>query len=258
MSELSTFAVAHRGLHNLDEGIIENSRSAIVAAIDAGVGIEIDVQMSGDRVPMVFHDETLFRLTGLDGRLSFMNSEELRTISYKVGSDRIMTLDECLTLVDGAVPVLIEVKSHWTGAPEMEKQLVEVLNRHDGAYHVMSFDPDVIRRLKDAGCTNWIGMVTSKVPPKDWPRLSEEERLLGEVQFRAARELSVDFIAHEICDLDNIYLKQLTDATGAKLFSWTVCSRSMLAHAIEHEAIPIFEFSGTEKLVDILDPFFKI
>ena len=65
---------AHRGLHNAASGIIENSKSAFQAAIDAKVGIELDVQMSVERTPMVFHDEILSRLAGRDGRLAFMKA----------------------------------------------------------------------------------------------------------------------------------------------------------------------------------------
>ena len=111
------------GLHNLEQSIIENSETAFRKAISAGVGIEIDVQMSGDRVPMVFHDETLSRLTGQDGRLSFMKSGVLKQIPYALGQDRILTLKDCLDLVDGQVPLLIEVKSHWTDRDEMEQGL---------------------------------------------------------------------------------------------------------------------------------------
>lgn len=257
MDDFSVIGVAHRGLHNLEEGIVENSHSAFDAAIKAGVGIELDIQMSGDRVPMVFHDETLTRLAGIDGRLSFMKSEVLRNVPYKVGGDRIMTLDECLTFINSAVPVLIEVKSHWTRAPEMEEQLVEILGRHQGPYHVMSFDPFIIRRLKELGCNNPIGLVTSKLPAKDWPSISEEERFLGKVQFDAASELAVDFIAHEICDLDNEYLEQFLNISKAKLFSWTVRSKSMLSQAIKCKATPIFELSGNEKLADFLEPVYN-
>ena len=156
---LSPRGYAHRGLHNVGAGIVENSPSAVQAAIDAGVGIEIDVQMSGDRVPMVFHDEILSRLAGRDGRLAFMKASELATIPYRHGADKIMTLETCLEMVAGQVPLLIEVKSHWHGKPQMEVPLAVLLKDYAGPYGVMSFDPEVIERVRGVGLDAPIGLV---------------------------------------------------------------------------------------------------
>lgn len=243
---------AHRGLHNLEQSIIENSETAFRKAISAGVGIEIDVQMSGDRVPMVFHDETLSRLTGQDGRLSFMKSGVLKQIPYALGQDRILTLKDCLDLVDGQVPLLIEVKSHWTDRDEMEQGIMDAISDYKGAYGIMSFDPSVIRRLKAKGFQGQCGLVTSQCPPKDWPQITEDQRLEGKVQFEAARELEIDFIAHEIGDITNPHLQAILRELDIPLFSWTVRTEPQCIQAKDMNAVPIFETIDYKDLTNVL------
>ncbi len=244
---------AHRGLHNPLFSVVENSSTAIRMAVETGVGIEIDIQMSGDRVPMVFHDETLFRLTGEDGRLSFMKAAELEKIPYSVGSDHIITLEECLNLVDCKAPLLIEVKSHWTELPEMEEGIVDVLKSYHGPHGLMSFDPSIIHRLKSLGSTSPMGLVTGHCPPKDWPGITAQQRQTGTIQFEKARELEIEFIAHEIGDIQNPFLTKLIHDLGIPLMSWTIKSQSMLQAAKETNAIPIFETANDIRLTDLLN-----
>lgn len=243
---------AHRGLHDTGQSIIENSETALRQAMSAGVGIEIDVQMSGDRVPMVFHDETLSRLTGQDGRLSFMKSSVLNQIPYTIGHDRILTLKECLDIVDGQVPLLIEVKSHWTDKDEMEQGIMDAVCDYKGAFGIMSFDPSVIRRLKKIGFQGQCGLVTSQCPPKDWPKITEDQRLEGRVQFEAANELEIDFIAHEIGDITNPHLQEILRERDIPFFSWTVRTKPQCIQAKEMSAVPIFENIDAKDLTEVL------
>ncbi len=232
---------AHRGLHNAASAIIENSKSAFQAAIDAKVGIELDIQMSVERTPMVFHDEILSRLAGRDGRLAFMKAQELAQIPYTNSPDKIMTLADCLKLVNGQVPLLIEVKSHWHGKPQMEEKLAKLLEDYKGPYGLMSFDPDVIERLQQAGAKGPFGLVTGRCPPKDWQGLSEQQRRAGQVQFEKARALNIEFIAHQVGDLSNPLLASLVKDLELGLFSWTIDHREKLKAALTSKAIPIFE-----------------
>lgn len=240
---------AHRGLHNIQEGIVENSPSAIQAAIDGGVGIELDVQMSAGRVPMVFHDETLSRLCARDGRLAFMKADELRRVPYSVGADCIIGLEECLEMVDGKVPLLIEVKSHWHGKPQMEQEIATVLKDYKGAYGLMSFDPIVIENLKLTGIAAPLALVTARFAPKDWVGLDEAERQAGTMHFEKARALKVDFLAHHVADLKNPLLEKIKLELGLPLFSWTVSTPEMLDFARAAGAVPIFEGGVVPKIL---------
>ena len=102
--------IAHRGLHDRGAGRIENSLSAIRAARDAGYGIEIDLQRSSDGVAMVFHDDTLDRLTDETGPVRARSAAELSHIRLKDSTDTIPTFAEVLAEVAGRVPLLVEIK----------------------------------------------------------------------------------------------------------------------------------------------------
>ncbi len=136
--------IAHRGLHNAAKGVLENTASAIQAAIDANYAIEIDVQEAGDGAVMVFHDATLDRLTQARGPVGAYSSKQLKRIAYKGVPDRLQTLPEVLEQVAGQVPVLVEIKSKWEAHGAFEAELAQHLNSYDGRVAVMSFDPHVI------------------------------------------------------------------------------------------------------------------
>ena len=101
--------LAHRALHHKAEGRSENSAEAIMAARDAGYGIEVDVQLTADGRAVVFHDDDLKRLTGRPGRVRDIALAELTDIPLLSGG-RIPSLSECLDLVGGATALLVEIK----------------------------------------------------------------------------------------------------------------------------------------------------
>ena len=105
-----TAPFAHRGLHQKDSGCVENSLSAIKAAIDAGYSVEIDVQMSRDGQAIVFHDDRLERLTNLGGRVFDYDAGQLLGLRLRGSPDHIATLPQVLTLIAGQVSLLIEIK----------------------------------------------------------------------------------------------------------------------------------------------------
>src|SRR6056297_1261202 len=102
--------IAHRGYHDAAAGRIENSRSAFAAAMEAGYGIELDVQLSRDGVAMVFHDTMLDRLTDETGPVRDRGAAALQDIGLTGSRDTIQTLTQVLRAIDGTVPVLVEIK----------------------------------------------------------------------------------------------------------------------------------------------------
>ena len=99
---------AHRGLHG--NNVLENSLEAFKLACENKVGIELDVQLSKDGTAMVFHDFSLLRMTGVDKQLCELDRSELYELSLKNSEQKIPTLEEVLTLVNGQVPILVELK----------------------------------------------------------------------------------------------------------------------------------------------------
>ena len=137
-------AFAHRGLHDASRAIVENTLPAFEAACKAGYGMELDIQFSRDMEVVVFHDDTLLRLTGDPRRVSACTLEELKGFALKgVADARIPTLKEVLELVDGRTPLLIELKSGKNN-PKLCAALMELLRDYRGEYIVESFNPLIV------------------------------------------------------------------------------------------------------------------
>jgi glycerophosphoryl diester phosphodiesterase len=167
--------IAHRALHNRAMGRIENSPSAVTAAIEAGYAIEIDVQLSRDGVAMVFHDEELGRLTGETGLVSTRTAAELVQIPLTGGQDCIPTLAEILRLIAGRVPLLIEIKDQ-TGEMgpsdgRLEGAVAADLAGYAGPVAVMSFNPHSVAHMAWLWPSIPRGITTSAYDPDDWAPL---------------------------------------------------------------------------------------
>src|SRR6266853_2092973 len=112
---LTARPIAHRGLHDRARGIIENMPAAAQAAISGGFGIECDIQLTADGEAMVHHDDALGRLTEGSGALLGMTAGDLKAVRFKDTAERMMSFGDLCALVQGRVPLLIEVKSHFDG-----------------------------------------------------------------------------------------------------------------------------------------------
>lgn len=132
---------AHRGLHDIGRGRPENSRAAFRAAIERGYGIELDLQVSGDGIAMVFHDEGLERLAGESGLVRETTAERLGRCRLLGTEETIPTLAEVLDLVAGCTPLMLELKSETGDVGPLESATWKVLRRYHGPYVVKSFNP---------------------------------------------------------------------------------------------------------------------
>lgn len=131
---------AHRGLHDNRTNAPENSMPAFRKAVEAGYGIELDVQLSKDGVPVIFHDFTLERICGVSGKPGDFTYEELRKMMLLHTEEKIPSLQEVLKMVDGKVPLIIELKIEWTDlslCPVVQKMLAG----YHGVYCIESFNP---------------------------------------------------------------------------------------------------------------------
>jgi glycerophosphoryl diester phosphodiesterase len=219
---------AHRGFHNRALGHIENSSSAIVAAIAAGYGIEIDVQLSKDGVAMVFHDETLDRLTPQSGLVCDYLATELQKIHLKDSQDMIPTLDQILGLVAGQAPLLIEIKDQTgdmsVSDGRLETATAKALRAYAGPVAVMSFNPHSIALMADFAPNLARGLTTSAYDYDDWaplaPQICDHLRAIPDYDRTGAC-----FISHEAGDLDRPRVAELR-AQGAHIQCWTIKSQA--------------------------------
>ncbi|MBU2484480.1 MAG: glycerophosphodiester phosphodiesterase, partial [Alphaproteobacteria bacterium] len=146
--------IAHRGYHDMNQSIWENTASAFQRAIDAGYAIECDVQIATDGVPVVFHDDDLERLCGLRGDVRERTSRELAQLRVGGTSDGVPSLPALLKQVAGKVPLVIELKGRPGDDEGFADAVVECLENYDGPVALMSFDHWLLRDLKatDASC----------------------------------------------------------------------------------------------------------
>lgn len=140
--------IAHRGLHS--ETHPENSMSSFMLAIEHGYGIEFDICPLEDGTPVVFHDETMMRLTGKDGYIrKIKDVEELKkyTLINEKGKDtgeKIPTLQEALDQINGRAPLLIEIKDYNMNS-NFERVVLEVVKNYKGEFAIMSFNPITLK-----------------------------------------------------------------------------------------------------------------
>lgn len=169
LDELFDQPIAHRGLHDVSAGVVENSRSAVLAAIEAGYGIEVDVQITADGEAVVFHDRLLERLTGRPGAVALHSAEELCAIplSASAAGDRIWRLQELLDLVDGRVPVVVEIKSLWNRQTQLATRTARLLSTANGVVALKSFDPEMVVAARKAAPRVPRGVIGHAFPPRD-------------------------------------------------------------------------------------------
>jgi glycerophosphoryl diester phosphodiesterase len=217
--------MAHRGLHDVSDGRPENSRAAILAAIQAGYGIEIDVQLSADGAAMVFHDYALERLTGQRGPLRLRQADDLARVSLLGGDEGIPDLPEVLKLIDGRVPLLIEIKDQDGGmGPDvgpLEQATAQAVRGYDGPVAVMSFNPYSVAKMAEFAPDVPRGIVTSAYRYEDWPLPRRTCDLLRDIP--DYDRVGAGFISHEMNDLSRPRVAHLK-AQGAMILCWTVRS----------------------------------
>ncbi|MBC7479805.1 MAG: phosphodiesterase [Pseudorhodobacter sp.] len=236
--------IAHRGYHDRAAGCFENSLSAAAAAIAAGYGIEMDLQLSADGVPMVFHDDDLDRLTEQGGPVSARNAADLQGMRLAGGADMIPTLAQVLALVAGRVPLLIEIKAQTlTLSPtdgRLEAATAAVLAGYHGPVALMSFNPDCIAHMARLAPHLPRGLTTDQFDPADWAPVPPEtcDRLRSIPDYDATDS---SFLSHGASDLASPRVAQIK-AAGAAILCWTI--RSAQAEAAARKIAANITFEG--------------
>jgi glycerophosphoryl diester phosphodiesterase len=211
---LTQWEYAHRGLHS--PGVPENSRAAAEAAIAADMGIECDVQMSRDNVPLVFHDWELERLTKERGKVVSRPAEDLCRIPLMETGQTIWRLADLLELVAGRVPILVEIKAQpHLSLAEACTAINMALSAYDGPVAVMSFDLRVGEWFAKHAPGRVRGLVITDTLDHGYRSVWRNPHALE----RAAP----DFLAGDVRDLPNA-ITGLWRETGRPLLTWTVRS----------------------------------
>ncbi|MBU0737172.1 MAG: glycerophosphodiester phosphodiesterase [Alphaproteobacteria bacterium] len=221
--------VAHRGYHDMNREIWENTLSAFSRAIEAGFAIECDIQLSSDSVPMVFHDHDLQRLCNMNGEVRERTAGELRMLSIGGTADKIPTLRQMLDLVKGRVPLVIELKGLDAEQDDgFVEAVLEVLEGYEGKVALMSFDYHLLRALKIAECPWPVGLTAEGVKPENF------------AAHREAMDLGLDFTSYCVAHLPNDFVADLREK-GAPVITWTVRDEIMRAQTYKYADQMTFE-----------------
>jgi glycerophosphoryl diester phosphodiesterase len=238
---LTARPVAHRGLHDIARGIVENLPAAGQAAVAGNFAIECDIQLTADGEAMVHHDDALGRLTEGSGALLGKTAAELKAVKFKNTDERMMTLGDLCALVAGRVPLVIEVKSHFDGDRKLVKRMAEVLTAYSGPAVGMSFDPDQVLALREIMPQLPRGIVAERdYTETDWPEASAEQRR-GMTHLRHAFRTRPHFVAYWVNELPSMAPWIARNVFGLPLLSWTVRTPEQRARAARYADQMIFE-----------------
>lgn len=207
---------AHRGLHKKDKTVPENSLAAFERASAYGYGMELDVQLSKDGQVVVFHDDTLNRVCGVDSRVDEKTYDELRQMSLCGSTQTIPLFSEVLKTVRGRGPLIVELKNGKHNEELCEKTYA-LLSKYSGEYCIESFNPFIVRWFKKNAPEVIRGQLAN--PPKDYngevgPLTAV---ILGNclLNFLARPQ----FIAYKITPKP--FTVKLCEALGAMKVAWT-------------------------------------
>jgi len=230
LDRLGAVPFAHRGLHGPDR--VENSGGAIAAAVVAGFGVELDVQLSRDGQAMVFHDYELDRLTIERGPVAERTAAELQAIRLYVFNEVIPRLAQALETIDARVPLLIELKSRERRVDRLCRAVADALEGYEGAVGVMSFNPEVGGWFARHAPHRLRGLVVSE---------HGKRGIRGRIERRLALWRSrADFLAYDVRDLPSRFAAKAR-SRGLPVYTWTVRSESDRARAAAHADQIIFE-----------------
>ena len=238
---LTARPVAHRGLHDRARGIVENMPGAAHAAVAGNYAIECDIQLTADGEAMVHHDDELGRLTEASGALTEKTAAELKAVKFKDTDERMMSLADLCALVQGRVPLVIEVKSHFDGDRKLVKRMAEVLAAYSGPAVGMSFDPDQVMALRELLPERPRGIIAeSKYDEADRPEATPAQRR-GMLHLRHAFRTRPHFVAYWVDDLPAPAPWIARHIFGLPLLTWTVRTPEQRERAARYADQMIFE-----------------
>lgn len=233
--------IAHRGLHDPARGIAENSLGAARAAVLRGYPIECDLRLSRDGKVFVFHDDNLDRLTEASGPFALRDANELERIALQGRGETIPTLQDWLGAIRGAVPLILELKSDFSGDLSLAGAVAAALGDYSGPVALKSFDPELIAALRERDAPWPLGIVAQndyegeefeRLTPSQWRALT---------RFTHAAATRPDFLSWRAVDLPVPLLEFGRACVDLPVMTWTIRSPQQAEVAYKHADQIIFE-----------------
>ena len=220
---LTARPIAHRGLHDAGNRVVENTLGAAEAAIRGGFAIECDAQLSRDGEAMVFHDARLDRLTRARGALSERTVAQIQATPFRDCDERVPTLSQLLARIAGRTPLICELKSRFDGDMRLAERVAALARQYDGPLAFKSFDPAPIAHLRARhDGIGPLGMVAeASYHGRYWRDLSlaQKESCAAFLHYPETRP---DFLSWRVDDLPHPTPFLLRELEGLPVMAWTV------------------------------------
>ena len=238
---LTARPIAHRGLHDRAQGLIENTCGAARAAIARDYAIECDVGLTSDEELIVFHDDRLDRLTHGTGDIADHSLAEIKALKLRDTEERIPTLQDFLELIADQVPLGLEIKSRFDGETDIVRQIAASLRSYAGRVAIKSFDPELViatRALMPDRPRGFIGESVYDDPEWDFLNAEQKRRLIAMSDFET---MAPDFLSWYIKDLDQPIVQMARHSLGLPVMSWTIRTPENREKAKEFADQMVFE-----------------
>ncbi len=238
LKTLQKYRYAHRGLHDIRKGVPENSLLAFRLARDQGFGIELDVHLSKDGKLVVEHDNTLRRTCGSDLTIEKSDWSTLSALRLEGTEEKLPLLEEVFALIDGKVPLLIELKAVDGNWNALSAALAKALVGYHGPYCIESFEPRVLfwfrRYAKEIARGQLAGNVRKEGNVSPFINFVLKNLLINALS-------RPDFIAYQWSDHQNPSFRLCRAVFRPPIFFWTVRSVEGENLSMKYRAAPIFE-----------------
>lgn len=238
---LTARPIAHRGLHDEGRGIVENTLDAAEAAIRRGFAIECDVQLSADGEAMVFHDETLDRLTTASGAVKERSAAALAAVAFKAGRAKIPRFRDLLAKVAAQAPIICEIKSDFDGDTRLTDAIVALAASYPGPLAIKSFDPFVIAHLRRLSPDPPLGIVAEASYEGDYWRALSPAQKSDCTNFLHYDGTRPDFLSFCVDDLPHPTPFLLRTLSAMPVMTWTVRSAEQRQRAAQWADQIVFE-----------------
>lgn len=222
--------IAHRGYFDNDSAAPENSLAAFQRAIDHGYAIELDTQLSADGTVVVLHDKSLLRSSGVDRNVQDMTDAELASCTLFNSSEKVPTFAEALKLINGQVPLLVEIKGEaGDDVAAISKATAEALDKYDGVYIVQSFNPFALQWFKENRPDVPRGLLSKDfIADGEGQSIVNRAALTSMLTNVAARP---NFISYELKSDGQLTFEAMQHLSDLPCFAWTLKSQEELDKA---------------------------
>lgn len=233
---------AHRGYHNSKNGVPENTMAAFSKAVDKGFGIEFDINLSKDGKAVIMHDNSLKRMCGVDIKITESNYDDIKNIKIGGTEETIPLLSELLSLVDGRVPLLVEIKTVGGNYEKLCQAVFSFLDGYNGDYCVESFDPRVLMWIKKHRPTVVRGQLACHISTKSIH--GKKAIFLTNLMLNFLSR--PHFVAYKFEEKNNMSFR-LNRLFRADVFFWTISDKESAQQSFNEKGAIIFEkFDASE------------